>query len=73
MRRAFHKACNVLQLKRGPDAIDVEGLAFNTSSSTLSWTQKATGTKASGTLTVKEGSQTQSFTLVGSTHRHTST
>jgi hypothetical protein len=48
------------------DAIDLGGLAFNASSSTLSWTQKAIGTKASGTLTVKEGSKTQSFTLVGS-------
>jgi autotransporter passenger strand-loop-strand repeat protein len=43
------------------DAIDLPGLAF-TSSTTLSWTQK----KTSGVLTVKDGSQTQSFTLVGS-------
>jgi autotransporter passenger strand-loop-strand repeat protein len=43
--------------------IDIEGLAFNASSSTLSWTQK---TSTSGVLTVKEGSQTQSFTLAGS-------
>jgi Tim44-like domain len=44
------------------DAIDVRGLAFNPSSSTLS----TSGVTASGTLTVKEGAQTQSFTLVGS-------
>jgi autotransporter passenger strand-loop-strand repeat protein len=48
------------------DEIDARGLAFNTASSTLSWTQKTTGAKASGILTVKEGKQTQSFTLAGS-------
>jgi autotransporter passenger strand-loop-strand repeat protein len=48
------------------DEIDAQGLAFDASSSTLSWTQKTTGAKASGTLTVKEGKQTQSFTLAGS-------
>jgi autotransporter passenger strand-loop-strand repeat protein len=48
------------------DAINLGGLAFNASSSTLSWTQKTSGANASGTLTVKEGTQTQSLTLVGS-------
>jgi hypothetical protein len=48
------------------DEIDLRGLAFNASSSTLSWTQKTSGANASGMLTVKEGTQTQSFTLLGS-------
>jgi autotransporter passenger strand-loop-strand repeat protein len=45
------------------DATDLQGLAFNPSSSTLTWTQKKS---SSGTLTIKEGSQTQSLALVGS-------
>jgi hypothetical protein len=48
------------------DAIEVEGLAYISGSSTVSWTQKTSGATASGVLTVKEGTQTQSFTLVGS-------
>ena len=51
------------------DKIDLKGLAYNSGSSTLSWTQKTSGTNASGTLTVKEGTSSMSFTLVGS---HTS-
>jgi autotransporter passenger strand-loop-strand repeat protein len=48
------------------DAIDLRGLAFNSSGSTPTWKQTTSGANASGTLTVKEGAQTQSFTLVGS-------
>jgi hypothetical protein len=48
------------------DEIDLRGLAYNSSSSTVSWTQRTSGANAIGTLTVKEGTQTQSFTLVGS-------
>jgi hypothetical protein len=43
------------------DEIDLRGLAFSSSSSTLSRKQKTSGTNASGTLTVKEG--TSSTTL----------
>jgi hypothetical protein len=45
--------------------IDLRGLAYNSGSSTVSWTQKTSGANASGTLTIKEGTQTQSFTLIG--------
>jgi hypothetical protein len=48
------------------DEIDLRGLAFNSSSSTLTWKQTTTGANAGGTLTIKEGTQTQSFTLIGS-------
>jgi hypothetical protein len=48
------------------DAIDLGGLAFNASSSTLSWTQRTSGANASGTLTVKEGKSSMTLTLVGS-------
>ncbi len=48
------------------DKIDLKGLAYNSGSSTLSWTQKTSGTNASGTLTVREGTSSMSFTLVGS-------
>jgi hypothetical protein len=41
-------------------------LAFNSSSSTLTWKQTTTGANASGMLTVKEGTSSMSFTLVGS-------
>jgi hypothetical protein len=51
---------------KGGRKIDVEGLAYVSGSSTVSWTQKTSGATASGVLTVKEGAQTQSFTLVGS-------
>jgi autotransporter passenger strand-loop-strand repeat protein len=47
------------------DEIDLRGLAYNSGSSTASWTQKTSGANASGTLTIKEGTQTQSFTLIG--------
>jgi hypothetical protein len=47
------------------DEIDLRGLAYDSGSSTVSWTQKTSGTTASGTLTIKEGKQTQSFTLIG--------
>jgi hypothetical protein len=48
------------------EAIDLRGLAFSSSGSTLSWTQKTSGANASGMLTVKEGTSSMSFTLVGS-------
>jgi hypothetical protein len=48
------------------DEIDLRGLAYTSGATNLSWTQLTSGANASGTLTVKEGSQTQSFTLVGS-------
>ena len=48
------------------DAIDLRGLAYNSGSSTVSWTQLTTGTSASGTLTVKEGASSVTLTLVGS-------
>jgi len=48
------------------EAIDLRGLAFSSSNSTPSWTQKTSGANASGTLIVREGARTQSFTLVGS-------
>jgi autotransporter passenger strand-loop-strand repeat protein len=48
------------------DEIDLRGLAFSSSSSTVSWTQTTSGVNASGTLTVKEGASSMSFTLVGS-------
>jgi hypothetical protein len=47
------------------DEIDLRGLAYNSGSSTVTWTQKTSGANASGTLTIKEGTQTQSFTLIG--------
>jgi hypothetical protein len=47
------------------DEIDLRGLAYSSGSSTVSWTQKTSGANASGTLTIKEGTQTQSFTLIG--------
>jgi autotransporter passenger strand-loop-strand repeat protein len=48
------------------DEIDLRGLAFNSSSSTLTWKQTTSGANASGTLTVKEGTSSTPFTLVGS-------
>jgi autotransporter passenger strand-loop-strand repeat protein len=48
------------------EEIDLRGLAFSSSSSTLTWKQTTTGADASGTLTVKEGTSSMSFTLVGS-------
>jgi autotransporter passenger strand-loop-strand repeat protein len=48
------------------EAIDLRGLAFSSSSSTLSWTQRTSGANASGTLTVKEGTSSTTLTLVGS-------
>jgi autotransporter passenger strand-loop-strand repeat protein len=48
------------------DEIDLRGLAYNSGSSTLSWKQKTSGTNASGTLTVKEGTHSMTLTLVGS-------
>jgi autotransporter passenger strand-loop-strand repeat protein len=48
------------------EEIDLRGLAFSSSSSTLTWKQTTSGTNASGTLTVKEGTSSMSFTLVGS-------
>jgi autotransporter passenger strand-loop-strand repeat protein len=48
------------------DQIDLRGLAFISSGSTLSWKQTTSGANASGTLTVKEGTSSMSFTLVGS-------
>ena len=48
------------------DEIDLRGLAYNSGSSTLSWTQKTSGANASGTLTVKEGTSSMTLTLVGS-------
>src|SRR6516164_1796758 len=47
------------------DEIDLRGLAYSSGSSTVSWTQRTSGANASGTLTIKEGAQTQSFTLIG--------
>src|SRR6516164_6909809 len=47
------------------DEIDLRGLAYNSGSSLVSWTQKTSGANASGTLTIKEGTQSQSFTLIG--------
>jgi hypothetical protein len=48
------------------DEIDLRGLAFSSSSSTLSWTERTSGANASGTLTVKEGTSSTTLTLVGS-------
>jgi fibronectin-binding autotransporter adhesin len=48
------------------ETIDLRGLAFSSSSSTLSWTQKTSGANASGTLTVKEGTTSTTLTLIGS-------
>jgi hypothetical protein len=48
------------------DEIDLKGVVYSSGSSTLTWKQTTTGANASGTLTIKEGAQTQSFTLVGS-------
>jgi hypothetical protein len=48
------------------EAIDFRGLAFSSSSSTLSWKQTTSGANASGTLTVKEGTTSTTLTLVGS-------
>jgi hypothetical protein len=48
------------------DAVDLRGLAFNSSSSTLTWKQTTSGANASGTLTVKEGTSPTTLTLVGS-------
>jgi hypothetical protein len=47
------------------DEIDLRGLAFSPSSSTLTWKQTASGANASGTLTVKEGTSSTTLTLVG--------
>ena len=48
------------------DEIDLRGLAFSSSSSTLTWKQTTSGANASGTLTVKEGTSSTTLTLVGS-------
>jgi fibronectin-binding autotransporter adhesin len=48
------------------DQIDLRGLAFSSSSSTLSWKQTTSGANASGTLTVREGRTSTTITLVGS-------
>jgi autotransporter passenger strand-loop-strand repeat protein len=48
------------------DEIDLRGLAFSSSSSTVSWTQTTSGANASGTLTVKEGTSSTTLPLVGS-------
>jgi autotransporter passenger strand-loop-strand repeat protein len=48
------------------EEIDLRGLAFNSSSSTLTWKQTTSGANASGTLTVKEGTSSTALTLVGS-------
>jgi autotransporter passenger strand-loop-strand repeat protein len=48
------------------DAVDLRGLAFSSSSSTLTWKQTTSGADASGTLIVKEGTSSTSLTLVGS-------
>jgi autotransporter passenger strand-loop-strand repeat protein len=48
------------------DEIDLRGLAYVSSSSTLSWKQKTSGANASGTLTVEEGTHSTTLTLVGS-------
>jgi hypothetical protein len=48
------------------DEIDLRGLAYSSSSSTLTWKQTTTGANASGTLTIKEGASSTTVTLVGS-------
>jgi autotransporter passenger strand-loop-strand repeat protein len=48
------------------EEIDLRGLAFSSSSSTLTWRQTTSGAHASGTLTVKEGASSTTLTLVGS-------
>jgi autotransporter passenger strand-loop-strand repeat protein len=48
------------------EEIDLRGLAFSSSSSTLTWKQTTSGANASGTLTVKEGTSSTTLTLVGS-------
>jgi hypothetical protein len=48
------------------EEIDLRGLAFSSSSSTLTWKQTTSGANASGTLTVKEGMSSTTLTLVGS-------
>jgi autotransporter passenger strand-loop-strand repeat protein len=48
------------------DEIDLRGLAFSSSGSTLTWKQTTTGANASGTLTIKEGASSTTLTLVGS-------
>ena len=48
------------------EEIDLRGLAFSSSSSTLTWKQTTSGANASGTLTVKEGTSSTTLTMVGS-------
>jgi hypothetical protein len=48
------------------EKIDIHGLAFSSSSSTLTWKQTTSGANASGTLTVKEGTTSTTLALVGS-------
>jgi autotransporter passenger strand-loop-strand repeat protein len=48
------------------EEIDLRGLAFSSSSNTLTWKQTTSGVNASGTLTVKEGTSSTTLTLVGS-------
>jgi hypothetical protein len=48
------------------EEIDLRGLAFSSSASTLPWKQTTSGAHASGTLTVKEGTSSTTLTLVGS-------
>ena len=48
------------------EEIDLRGLAFSATSSTLTWKQTTSGANASGTLTVKEGTSSTTLTLVGS-------
>jgi autotransporter passenger strand-loop-strand repeat protein len=48
------------------EEIDLRGLAFSSSSSTLTWKQTTSGANASGTLTVKEGTSSTTLTLAGS-------
>jgi hypothetical protein len=47
------------------EEIELRGLAFSSSSSTLTWKQTTSGANASGTLTVKEGTSSTTLTLVG--------
>jgi hypothetical protein len=48
------------------DEIDLRGLVYSSSGSTLIWKQTTTGANASGTLTIKEGASSTTLTLVGS-------
>jgi autotransporter passenger strand-loop-strand repeat protein len=48
------------------EEIDLRGLAFSSSSSTLTWKHTTSGANASGTLTVKEGTSSTTLALVGS-------